>query len=81
VPGISRVGMMINPDDTADARSLKALPAAARALGLTVRVLDVRAAEEFEPAFAAAVGEGLQGLHVSLSPLCCPCSKKIATPP
>jgi ABC-type uncharacterized transport system substrate-binding protein len=69
VPGISRVGMMINPDDTADARSLKALPAAARALGLTVRVLDVRAAAEFEPAFAAAVGEGLQGLHVSLSPL------------
>jgi ABC-type uncharacterized transport system substrate-binding protein len=51
VPGISRVGMMINPDDTADARSLKALPAAARALGLTVRVLDVRAAAEFEPAF------------------------------
>jgi ABC-type uncharacterized transport system substrate-binding protein len=76
VPGISRVGTMINPDDTADARSLKALPAAARALGLTVRVLDVRAAAEFEPAFAAAVGEGLQGLHVSLSPLCCPCHAK-----
>jgi putative ABC transport system substrate-binding protein len=68
VPGISRVGMMINPDDATDARSLKALPAAARALGLTVRVLDVRAAE-FEPALAAAVREGLQGLHVSQSPL------------
>jgi hypothetical protein len=52
-----------------DARSLKALPAAARALGLAVRVLDVRTAAEFEPAFAAAVCEGLQGLHVSLSPL------------
>src|SRR5215510_12755768 len=43
VPGIARVGVMVNPDDTTDARSLKALPAAARALGLTVRVLDVRA--------------------------------------
>jgi ABC-type uncharacterized transport system substrate-binding protein len=69
VPAIARVGMMINPDDAADARSLKALPAAARALGLAVRVVDVRTAAEFEPAFAAAVREGLQGLHVSLSPL------------
>jgi putative tryptophan/tyrosine transport system substrate-binding protein len=69
VPGIARVGVMVNPDDPADAKSLKALPAATRALGLAVRVLDVRAAVEFEPALAAAVREGLQGLHVSLSPL------------
>jgi putative ABC transport system substrate-binding protein len=69
VPGIARVGVMVNPDDATDARSLKALPAAAHALGLAVRVLDVRAAEEFEPVFAAAVREGLQGLHVSQSPL------------
>src|SRR6266487_3096728 len=69
VPGISRVGVMVNPDDAIEAGSLKALPAAARALGLAVRVLDVRAAAEFEPAFAAAVREGLQGLHVSHSPL------------
>ena len=69
VPGISRVGIMINPDDAADARSLKALPAAARALGLAVRVLDVRSAAELEPGFATAVREGLQGLHVSQTPL------------
>ena len=69
VPGIARVGVMVNPDDAVDAKSLKALPAATRALGLAVRVLDVRAAVEFEPALAAAVREGLQGLHVSLSPL------------
>jgi putative ABC transport system substrate-binding protein len=69
VPGIARVGVMVNPDDAADARSLEALPAAAGALGLAVRVLDVRTAAEFEPAFAAAVREGLQGLHVSHSPL------------
>src|SRR5215467_13951208 len=69
VPGIARVGVMVNPDDPTDTRSLKALPAAARALGLAVRVLDVRAAAELEPAFAAAVREELQGLHVSLSPL------------
>jgi ABC-type uncharacterized transport system substrate-binding protein len=61
VPGIARVGVMVNPDDAGDAKSLKALPAAARALGLAVRVLDVRAAAEFESALAAAVREGLQG--------------------
>ena len=69
VPGISRVGVMVNPDDAGDANSIKALPAAARALGLAVRVLDVRSAAEVEPSFAAAVREGLQGLHVSQSPL------------
>jgi putative ABC transport system substrate-binding protein len=69
VPGISRVGFMVNPDDVGDASSIKALPEAARALGLAVRVLDVRAAVEFEPSFAAAVREGLQGLHVSQGPL------------
>jgi putative ABC transport system substrate-binding protein len=68
-PGISRVGVMVNPDDAGDARPLDALPAAARALGLTVRVLEVRTAAEFEPAFAAAAREGLEGLHVSQVPL------------
>jgi ABC-type uncharacterized transport system substrate-binding protein len=47
VPGISRVAVMINSGDAADARSLSALPAVASALGLVVRVLDVRAASEF----------------------------------
>jgi putative tryptophan/tyrosine transport system substrate-binding protein len=68
-PGISRVGVMVNPDDAGDAMPLAALPAAARALGLTVRVLEVRTAAEFEPAFAAAAREGLEGLHVSQVPL------------
>jgi hypothetical protein len=38
-------------------------------LGLAVHVLEVRTASELEPVFAAAVREGLQGVHVSLSPL------------
>jgi len=69
VPGISRVGVMVNPDDATDARTLKALPAAARALGLVVRVLDVRTASELDAAFADAVREGLQGLDISAAPL------------
>jgi hypothetical protein len=46
-----------------------ALPAAARALDLVVRVLKVRTRAEFEPAFAAAAREGLHGLHISQFPL------------
>jgi putative ABC transport system substrate-binding protein len=68
-PGISRVGVMVNPDDAGDVRSLAAVPAAAGALGLAVRVLEVRTAAEFEPAFAAAAREGVEGLHVSQVPL------------
>ena len=69
VPGITRVGVMVNPGDAGDAHSLEALPAAARELGLAVRVIDVRAAAEFEAAFATAVREGLDGLHITSSPL------------
>jgi putative ABC transport system substrate-binding protein len=36
---------------------------------LAVRILNVRAVAEFEPALGAAVSEGLQGLHVSPAPL------------
>jgi putative tryptophan/tyrosine transport system substrate-binding protein len=68
-PGISRVGVIVNPDDAGDAKPLDALPAAARALGLVVRVLEVRTPAEIEPAFATAAREGLHGLHVSQVPL------------
>jgi ABC-type uncharacterized transport system substrate-binding protein len=64
-PAITRVGVIINPDNPTESANRKSLPAAARALGLTVRVLEVRAAAEFEAAFATAIADGLQGLHVS----------------
>jgi putative ABC transport system substrate-binding protein len=38
-------------------------------LGLTLRVFEVRTADQLEMAFAAAVGERLEGLHISQSPL------------
>jgi len=69
VPGIARVGAIVNPDDVSEAGGLKALPAAARALGLAVQILEVRAVAEFEAAFAAAVREGLQGLYIGQGPL------------
>jgi putative ABC transport system substrate-binding protein len=69
VPDMLRVGVMVNPEDPSDAGTLAALAAATQALGLVVRVLEMRTAAEFEPAFATAMRESLQGLHVSQGPL------------
>jgi putative ABC transport system substrate-binding protein len=69
VPGTARVGIMINPDDPNSVEQQKSLPAAARALGLAARVLEVRMPADFEAAFAIAEGERLQGLQISISPL------------
>jgi len=55
---------------------LKAVPA--RALGLTVRPLEVRAADDFERLFAALSKERLDGLYVISSPLMNANQKRIA---
>jgi len=69
VPGISRVGVFINPTDVTNIDDLKALPAAAAGLGLATRVFELRTSAEFQGAFETAKREGLQGLHFSLAPL------------
>ena len=69
VPGVSQVAVMLNPDDPTDADAFKAYPVAASALGLSARLFAVRAATEFEGAFAAASRANLQGMHVSHAPL------------
>ena len=68
VPGTTRVGIVLNPNDASDNNVLKSLPAVTRALGLTVRVLEVRTQSEFESAFMTATREDLQGLQISLAP-------------
>jgi putative ABC transport system substrate-binding protein len=67
--GISRVAVILNPDDPADANGFKLVPTASKLLGLDTRVIEVRNPSEFEGAFATAVREGYQGLSVSHSPL------------
>jgi putative ABC transport system substrate-binding protein len=69
VPGATRVGIVLNPNDASDNNVLKSLPAVTRALGLTVRVLEVRTQSEFESAFMTATREDLQGLQISLAPI------------
>ena len=60
---------MLNPNDPTDTDAFKAFPAAAGALGLSVQLFAIRAATEFETAFATASRANLQGMHVSHAPL------------
>jgi putative ABC transport system substrate-binding protein len=67
VPGASRLAVFVDPTDASDVSTLKALPAAARALRLDLRPIEVHTAD-LEPAFAAVAREGAQGLYVSQNP-------------
>jgi putative tryptophan/tyrosine transport system substrate-binding protein len=67
VPSASRVAVFVDPSDASDVSTLKALPAAARALGLDLRMIEVHSAN-FEAAFAAATREGTHALYVSQNP-------------
>jgi len=67
VPGASRLAVFVDPGDASDVSTVKAVPAAARALGLDLRVIEVRSAD-LQAAFAAAAREGAQGLYVSQNP-------------
>jgi putative tryptophan/tyrosine transport system substrate-binding protein len=69
VPGATRVGIMLNPNDASDNNVIKSLPAVTRTLDLTVRVLEVRMQTEFESAFMTATRENLQALQISLAPM------------
>jgi putative ABC transport system substrate-binding protein len=69
LPGVARIAALTNPDDVADATAFSASPAAVAALGLSLRMFEVRALADFEAAVAAAKRDGMQALHVSQSPL------------
>ena len=77
-PGIVRIGAFLDPDDATDGPAFRILPTAAKALGLDVRIFEVREASEFDAAFASAGRVGLQALFVSQSPLFFSNRKEIA---
>jgi len=66
MPQISRVGIIVNPDDTIDTSAARSLPAAP---GLTVRVFEVRALNDLEALLTSAVRESVEGLVFSNDPL------------
>ena len=70
VPKVARVAVLYDPANPANVREVKeVLPVAARALGLTVRSWEVRAADDFERVFAALNKQRPDGLYVPGGPL------------
>ena len=79
VTKLTRVAVLYDPALPAHVFEVKeVLPAAARALGLTVRPWEIRAAEDFETVFAALNKERPDGLYVLQSPLIQANQKRIA---
>jgi ABC-type uncharacterized transport system substrate-binding protein len=68
-PGISRVGIMANPDSAGDAAELRMVPSVAGRVGLRYRLFEVRNESELDAALAAAASDDLQALYVSWNPV------------
>jgi putative ABC transport system substrate-binding protein len=79
VPKVGRVAVLYDPATPVNVHEMKeVLPVAARALGLTLRFWEVRAADGFERVFAALNKERPDGLYVSGGPLMGANGKRIA---
>ncbi len=64
VPGIAHIAALYDMSSPNNARQWKAIETAARAIGAQPQLLDVRKAEDLEPAFAAASKQRADGLVV-----------------
>ena len=69
VPRITRVGVLVNPANTASAMQVQAMRTAASALKLELQILELRAASEFESAFAAMARGRIEGIMVATDTL------------
>jgi len=68
VPGLARVGVMFNPDDPTDAVQIPPLPAAARAVGVTIEVIEVRDLGNLDAVAERIMRANVQGLFVGFAP-------------
>jgi putative ABC transport system substrate-binding protein len=64
VPAVSRVGVLFNPDDASKALDWQQLQVTARALGVRLHPVEVRAPNDFQPAFAA-MNQGRAGALIT----------------
>jgi putative ABC transport system substrate-binding protein len=68
VPGLVRVGVIVNPDDPTDRAQITRLPEAVRGLGLAHQIVEVRDASKLDSVAAEIVHANVHGLFVSGSP-------------
>ncbi len=67
IPGISRVAVLSNPTDTAQALLLREAQVAARSLKVRLQVLEARAPSDFAGAFSAMTKERARGVIILAS--------------
>jgi ABC-type uncharacterized transport system substrate-binding protein len=60
VPGLSRVALLVNPNEQPSRLHVEEGRAAAGELGLDLRIFEVRSLDELEPAFEAMAKDGIQ---------------------
>jgi ABC-type uncharacterized transport system substrate-binding protein len=65
VSGLSRVGLLINPDQQSTAIYVEVMTAAANELGLTLRTFEARTLDKMEPALDAMVEARMQAFTPS----------------
>jgi putative ABC transport system substrate-binding protein len=65
VPGLSRVALLLHPDNTAHAARLKSMESAGHRTGVTIGAFRARAPEEIEDAFQAMAHSKVHGLVVA----------------
>jgi putative tryptophan/tyrosine transport system substrate-binding protein len=68
LPGLTRIGALFNPDDPMDAVQIPRLPAVARAVGVTIEIIEVRDLGDLNTVAAHVMGANVQGLFVGLAP-------------
>jgi putative ABC transport system substrate-binding protein len=78
VPKLSRVAVMVNPDNMTRAAVLRSVQAAAQRIGVTILPFDARSLQEIENAFSRAAREKAGGLIVMTDPNFNQLSRRIA---
>src|SRR5262249_34679311 len=68
VPSLARVGALFNPDDPTDGVQIPRLPAAARAIGVTIEFIEVRNLSNLDAVTTRAMGANVQGVFVGIAP-------------
>jgi putative tryptophan/tyrosine transport system substrate-binding protein len=64
VPGLSRVALLMNPDQATTGVFVEAMQAAAREIGIILHPFEAHKLEEIEPAFDAMVNASMQAVTV-----------------
>ena len=68
LPKARSIGLLVNPTSPVAEPQIRDAQVAARALGLSVNVLNAVTEDDFEPAFAALIGQHADALFVSADP-------------